>query len=220
MTTTANIAANRENAKLSTGPRTDAGKRVVSQNARTHGLTSKTLVLASEEQSEFDQLHARLLARFTPATDEERELLDTYVADCWRLQRLRYQETAFFNRAVAQILETDPALSPDDAMASLFTDPVQMAKMRLFLRYQSAIERAQAKSHRELVRAIDARLAEEAEARRHRSGNRTAPAPPAGFVSQPPLDPERTARVASMLDEYRANLRMQNERLDEEELAA
>ena len=105
-------------------------------------------------------------------------------------------------------------------MACLFTDPVHMAKMRLFLRYQSAIERAQAKSHRELVRAIDARLAEEAEepAEPHRA---TAHLRLALFRSRRSTPSERPD-VAAMLEEYRANLRMLNERerLDEEELAA
>ena len=40
MTTERQSAANRRNAKASTGPRTAAGKRKVAQNARRHGLTA------------------------------------------------------------------------------------------------------------------------------------------------------------------------------------
>jgi hypothetical protein len=39
MTSDRRIAANRQNAKKSTGPRSERGKRRVSQNARRHGLT-------------------------------------------------------------------------------------------------------------------------------------------------------------------------------------
>lgn len=41
MATTRQIAANRRNSKLSTGPRTDSGRAIVAQNARKHGLLSK-----------------------------------------------------------------------------------------------------------------------------------------------------------------------------------
>ena len=38
MATPAQIAANTANAQRSTGPRTEAGKSITSQNATTHGL--------------------------------------------------------------------------------------------------------------------------------------------------------------------------------------
>ncbi len=41
MSTTAHVEANRQNALLSTGPRTDDGKRISSENAVTHGLASR-----------------------------------------------------------------------------------------------------------------------------------------------------------------------------------
>ena len=50
--------ANRANARLSTGPRTAAGKERSSQNALTHGLTSRSPVLATEDPAAF-QLHRR-----------------------------------------------------------------------------------------------------------------------------------------------------------------
>ena len=49
MTTALKIAANRRNAKRSTGPRTEAGKAISRRNALTHGLTSAKLVLIDGE---------------------------------------------------------------------------------------------------------------------------------------------------------------------------
>ena len=41
MSTPAQIAANQANAKLSTGPSTDTGKQIASQNSVNHQLTGK-----------------------------------------------------------------------------------------------------------------------------------------------------------------------------------
>ena len=49
MTTDAQNEANRRNAKKSTGPRSQAGKAVASQNALKHGLTAKRVIIPGEE---------------------------------------------------------------------------------------------------------------------------------------------------------------------------
>jgi hypothetical protein len=48
------IRANRANAMLSTGPRTDSGKQRSSLNALRHGLTAASAVLASEDRAAYD----------------------------------------------------------------------------------------------------------------------------------------------------------------------
>src|SRR5439155_24271679 len=55
MATPARLAANRQNAILSTGPRSPEGKAIAGQNARTHGLLSRQVLLPDENK-------ARLLA--------------------------------------------------------------------------------------------------------------------------------------------------------------
>ena len=51
MATEKQIAANRENAKKSTGPKSCAGKAIVSRNAIRHGLQARhTMALPGEEQ--------------------------------------------------------------------------------------------------------------------------------------------------------------------------
>src|SRR5579863_1249270 len=54
----AKLAANRANAHLSSGPVTDSGKQIVSQNAVRHGLTGKFQVMPDESQEDFDELLA------------------------------------------------------------------------------------------------------------------------------------------------------------------
>ena len=55
MASKAQIKANRENAKKSTGPRTAEGKALVSLNALKHGLLAQDAVLPEEDPAEFDR---------------------------------------------------------------------------------------------------------------------------------------------------------------------
>ena len=55
MTTNAQIKANRNNAKKSTGPRTEQGKARVAKNALKHGLLARDTVLPGEDAADFDR---------------------------------------------------------------------------------------------------------------------------------------------------------------------
>ena len=46
------IQANRDNAQKSTGPKTDEGKAIVSQNNTKHGLYSKDIIINSPKLQE------------------------------------------------------------------------------------------------------------------------------------------------------------------------
>jgi hypothetical protein len=58
------IAANRQNASKSTGPRTQTGKRMVAKNALKHGFFSKCLLIphpdGKEDSNEYQNLYAAL----------------------------------------------------------------------------------------------------------------------------------------------------------------
>ncbi len=81
------IAANRQNAQRSTGPRTTQGKLTTSQNALKHGLTTDKTIIRSENQAEYDFHRAQLLAEFAPSTPIEMMLVDRAVNLSWRLKR-------------------------------------------------------------------------------------------------------------------------------------
>ena len=87
MATQAQILANRENARKSTGPRTRQGKAAVSQNAVKHGLSARCDVIGTEDQAEFDTYRDEMLAEFAPVGPTESMLADRIVSLSWRLQR-------------------------------------------------------------------------------------------------------------------------------------
>ena len=61
------VAANRANATLSTGPKTPAGKAAAAKNALSHGMCSAVLtVFCWENQADFDQLRNQYMLRFQP----------------------------------------------------------------------------------------------------------------------------------------------------------
>jgi len=73
------IAANRRNALLSRGPRTEAGKKASSMNALRHGLTARAN----------DQSGSRIESSLHPETAEERRLAQSVAGDHSRLNRAR-----------------------------------------------------------------------------------------------------------------------------------
>ena len=66
MATQAQINANRQNAERSTGPRTDEGKAVVSQNAVKHGLFADATVVNGERQADYDLYRDAMVAEMLP----------------------------------------------------------------------------------------------------------------------------------------------------------
>ncbi len=90
----AQIRANRENAKRSTGPKTQEGKERVRQNALKHGLTGSGVALPSEDQAEISSLFSELQAQFRPKTDAGEQLLRRYAFLHVRLGRSERHETS------------------------------------------------------------------------------------------------------------------------------
>ena len=95
MATTAQALANRANAQHSTGPKTDAGKAAVSQNATSHGLSSaRFLFLRHENPEEFATLLNRLEDEFQPETASEEFLITEMARAQWKLGRIEAIEAA------------------------------------------------------------------------------------------------------------------------------
>ncbi len=85
------LAANRANARKSTGPKTAAGRNTSKMNALKHGILSKEAVLRGrclqEDDVEFADLHQRLWQDLLPAGPLEEMLVDRIVTAHWRLRR-------------------------------------------------------------------------------------------------------------------------------------
>ena len=87
MVTQAQINANRQNAKRSTGPKTTKGKHVAAKNSSKHGLTAQYSVIATEDQAEFDQYRGNFLEELSPDTPMESMLAERIINLSWRLKR-------------------------------------------------------------------------------------------------------------------------------------
>ncbi len=62
MTTFRQIEANRRNARKSTGPITEEGKRISRCNAVRHGLTAETVIGALEDADDYQAFEAAIVA--------------------------------------------------------------------------------------------------------------------------------------------------------------
>ncbi len=113
MSTVAQINANRENAVLSTGPKTDAGKSRSSLNAVKTGLTGRTVLLPSDDADAYRAHVASYEARWSPATDEERNLVQMLADTMWRLLRIPSLESGIY--ALGRLESADLFLEHPDA---------------------------------------------------------------------------------------------------------
>jgi hypothetical protein len=118
----ARIEANRRNAAQSTGPRTTEGKAHSSRNATRHGLCSRTALLSTEEQKEFDLLLEDLRAEHQPEGPTE-EILVFKMAD------------AFFTSQRANILLTSQLADQKEGKDN-------SKQVALMLRYFTSADRA------------------------------------------------------------------------------
>ncbi len=154
MATEAQLEANRNNAKLSTGPRTAEGKQRASQNATTHGLYSKSVVLRNENREEFDALAQCYVAKARPADPVELRLVQI-MADCdWRMIRSRYVETAILDNQMDKIApKADETFEQVDEPARL-AFAIQNLDHRQRSIYQNA-QRQEARLQREYLRSFN-----------------------------------------------------------------
>ena len=103
------IAANRRNAKKSTGPRTPGGRAVSSRNAITHGLHACDIILKSphltEDRSQYEHLVDSLIDELKPKGVLQEHLV-LKIANClWRYRRVINAETAQINRQLEYAAE-------------------------------------------------------------------------------------------------------------------
>jgi hypothetical protein len=76
MSTRAQRRANRRNAQLSTGPRTEEGKRISSMNRLKTGLDSESQFVLGESREEFALLQTEWYDFHAPINPEERYQVD------------------------------------------------------------------------------------------------------------------------------------------------
>jgi hypothetical protein len=96
MSTTAQVLANRENAKHSTGPKTKAGKQNSSLNAISHGFYSKAFIVRDEEKADFELMRDELHSECDPVDTTAADLFQQILHASWNLFRLRRIENQIY----------------------------------------------------------------------------------------------------------------------------
>jgi hypothetical protein len=150
MSSAAQIAANRANAKLSSGPKTAEGKAASAMNSQKLGLAARTFaVLPYESQEDFDAYTKELLHQYGPANTMEWTLVCKIAQHHWLSQRsIVAQDNCF------------------EAYGPTVASPEKQRELALYMRYQTTHDRAFHKSIRELERMqADRRRAAEAQAK-------------------------------------------------------
>ena len=88
--------ANRNNARKSTGPITEEGKKNSRCNAVRHGLTAETVIGALEDAEDYRAFEAAIIADYDAQSAVERELVLRLASLLWRLRRATKVETGLF----------------------------------------------------------------------------------------------------------------------------
>ena len=98
-------AANRRNAKSSTGPRTPLGKATSARNATTHGIFCRDLLLPGEDEWMFRWVREGVIRRLRPQDPLELMLVDRIVQAQWRLNRCQAAEHLDHDHQAARLRE-------------------------------------------------------------------------------------------------------------------
>ncbi len=125
MASPAQIAANRRNARRSTGPRTPEGKARSSQNALRHGFTSREFIVPGQEREHFETLRRELAVEIKPAGALAELLFNQLLHAAWNLHRIALAEARLYDGA------QDP-----------FTREDLLPRLELLARYRTRFERS------------------------------------------------------------------------------
>lgn len=137
----AQIEANRRNARLSTGPRSAAGRDASSRNALRHGLTAEQVVIFGEAAEDFARFHEEMSAALAPADAVEEELAARVILCAWRLRRASRAEAGIVNDLAERIFEHNPKARIHFG-ATFHPHGVESLKMAALARYETTLERA------------------------------------------------------------------------------
>ena len=115
-TSPARLSANRANAQLSTGPKTCAGKANSSLNAVKTGLTGRTVLLPTDDASEYQRHVTAYYDELQPIGQRESDLAQSIADTAWRLKRIPGLESAIYAQGYIDFADTfkdhAPALRP------------------------------------------------------------------------------------------------------------
>lgn len=164
----AQIKANRENAKKSTGPRTEAGKSISRMNATRHGLTGQYFCISETDAPAYKAFEETMLANLKPIGSYEDQLAIAIVQNQWRLNRSRGIEFNLYGRGHDKWSDRTDAASANIHSAAIQAETYHEDHkvMNNVTLYESRIRRFIAQDRRELKDLQAERIAAEQEAAR------------------------------------------------------
>jgi hypothetical protein len=167
------IEANRANALLSTGPKTEEGKKRSRLNAMRHGITGQVATMADEDRAAHDKLTQALMKDLAPEGAMETQLAQGIATDSWRLNRIRAVEDNLF---ALGLLKNGGHLCPDneqidDALTTARVFTMESKQLQLLSLYEQRINRAIQKPRPAAIPPGDAQS-------RARSGHEGSSRPP------------------------------------------
>jgi hypothetical protein len=124
------VEANRRNARLSTGPRTDSGKARVRTNATKHGAFAAAPVVPGESAAAWAEHRAGIIASLAPVGVLEERLAGRVAVLLWRLGRVERFEAGAVTAALREAQGDDRPR--DESHVQL------LGKQRVFLARQEA----------------------------------------------------------------------------------
>jgi hypothetical protein len=174
-------AANRENAQLSTGPVTEAGKAKSSLNALKSALTGRTVLLSTDDAAQYQTHIQSYEDHFKPVGPEEQALVQSLADTSWRLTRIPGLEMAIY--AQGRIECADEFEEQDAAVRSA------LIEAQIYLAYEKQIRNL----HLQEARLVRRREKETAELRRLQQERIAKEAREAAQPDRKPITPEALA---------------------------
>jgi hypothetical protein len=150
----AQLAANRANALLSTGPRTAAGLAKSSQNAVKSALTGRTVLLPTDDVEEYARFLAGFQRDLKPVGQAECELVQIVVDCFWRQRRIQALEFALYAHGHDQFEDAfqEHPVERRYNMILLQTHMTYEKQFRNFQIQEARLDRKRAKAMAELQR--------------------------------------------------------------------
>jgi hypothetical protein len=146
----------RANGAKSRGPVTPEGRAASSRNSLRHGFTTRSVVLPTESQEDFQSLLDSYTHQFRPQGGVEMDLVQTMAAARWRLRRLCTIETALLNNEMTRNSKDIKRAyhSPDDLarLAWVFRDLANHGQsLALLMRYEGTLNRSYDRAFKQLL---------------------------------------------------------------------
>jgi len=135
---TKKLDANRRNAQLSTGPRTERGKKHSRRNPLKHGILASVLLVEDvEDAAAYEKLLYRLRQCFEPVGEMEEYLVEKLSACIWRERRAVFWEAEGLRQGEAfNVKLTNRLPEPPPLSGPCLSDP---ARVELLLRYRASV---------------------------------------------------------------------------------